>query len=388
MQFWRIGFTLLQSNIKGVMYRRTARFNRNRQCTNARPPYIIFNPHSTGNSIPFDFVEEGTEKVGPRYFHQVAAIDPGTKNCAIRVERRSYALTDESTISSEKFTTGFRPFLPQSVVGFDDPESEFRNKWKLESVETIAQEKYDFTDSPSPESEEAAISEWGNASASGAHYIYAKQRIEALEEHFINCQYIVVESQMPVNTEMVRMAQHIMSTLFMTVRDKGAHPLIIEIDAKLKTSVLCAPPGMKKYARKKWAGLKAVEVLESNRDFETAELIKRSTKKDDHGDVVCYTETWFRILKDGIHKPMKAPISRPKAIPKEKVVKVPKEKVVKVPKEKVVKVPKEKVVKVPKEKVVKVPKEKVVKALPESVTVENETEKEELLPPPTISPKM
>ena len=56
---------------------------------------------------------------------------------------------------------------------------------------------------------------------------------------------------------------------------------------------------MKKPQLKRWAVLKSLELLEGVGDTDAYDLIKKSKKKDDHGDVVLYTFSWFDVLISG-----------------------------------------------------------------------------------------
>jgi hypothetical protein len=254
------------------MYRRTARFNRKNTPTSGKPPYIVFNPHSEGEQVANVLP---TNEEGKRWV-QIAAIDPGIKNCAIRIERRTYTITGEGGPTPEVFR-----LVP-------------------DTIETIVQTKFDFLTPPFESSKKAIEAVPGSADT--GYYRYSTEYLSTLVPHFSACQYILIESQMPINTEMVRMSQHLITFISLSVRDVGVRPLIIEIDPKLKSSIFKAPK-MEKAALKKWAGNKAIEILKENGDVDTATFIEAAGKKDDHGDVVCYTSVWFKILADGVHRP-------------------------------------------------------------------------------------
>ena len=68
---------------------------------------------------------------------------------------------------------------------------------------------------------------------------------------------------------------------------------------------------MKKPQLKKWAVAKAIEILKENGDDITLNfLLKRGNKKDDHGDVICYTTAWFKILNVGFFTPPQCQIQQ------------------------------------------------------------------------------
>lgn len=113
--------------------------------------------------------------------------------------------------------------------------------------------------------------------------------------YFINSHYIGIESQLTVNTDLVRMAQHIITYLMCVVRNKGNKPLILELDSHLKTRLLGAPKKMNKPQRKKWARDIGIQFLESSGEQNVADIV-RSGKGDDHGDTICYEKVIIMIL--------------------------------------------------------------------------------------------
>jgi len=243
------------------MYKRASRFNKSAP-TAAKSPYVIFNPHSTDTAISSLNVCNTSSP-----WIQIAAIDPGIKNCCIRVERRT----------------------------FDND---------IMKVETLLQIKMDFTVKNTSDTD------------IGLDTIYYTHTIDLLEkyiQYFITSQYIIIESQLPINYDMVRMSQHIISFLMIYTKDKGLKPLIIEIDPRFKSRIFGAPLKMTKPELKKWAWEYAVKILKDRNDNETANMILSSTKKDDHGDVICYTEAWWIILTNGLFSP---PISANKLLKK------------------------------------------------------------------------
>jgi hypothetical protein len=225
------------------MYRRAKRYSK--VSGGSKTPWLIFNPHS--GEAPLSSKAVGFESK----WVQVAAIDPAVKNCAIRIERRT-----------------------------------FSEEGEVLSIETIVQKKIDFLESQTGPQEDAASN----------YYVNSTVALSRMMEYFASCHYIIIESQMPVNTEMTRMGQHIISILMFSLKDCGVKPLIVEIDPKIKS---LGAGRMTKPELKKWAAAKAVEILRGNGDESTADFIQNSTKRDDHGDVVCYTTAWFKILKDG-----------------------------------------------------------------------------------------
>lgn len=242
------------------MYRRAKRFSKVNGASKA--PWLLFNPHTIGD-VPKEsrLVYTDMKEDDPDWI-QVCAIDPATKNCAFRIERRSY-----------------------------DPKN-----GKEIKVETILQTKLNFLEASTDRTKQAITSI--DPGESCAPYLYSIEKIAGMMSYLENCHYIIIESQMPINTEMVRMGQHLITSMMIMLRDRGVLPLIVEIDPKIKSNTFGAGR-MKKPELKKWAVNKAIEILTENGDLSTAKFIEHSSKKDDHGDVVCYTTAWFKILADG-----------------------------------------------------------------------------------------
>jgi len=204
--------------------------------TSPKLPYTIFHNHEGETPLP-------SKVLYPEFdpWVQITAIDPAIKNCAIRVERR--------TLKNNTIIT-----------------------------ETLFQGKFDFT-----------IGDNLN------YYSNAINFISPYLQYFITSQYILIESQMVINYELVRLSQHLITYLTLYTRDQGLKPLIIEIDSRIKSRLFQAPK-MNRVELKKWAVENAIKILTERNDVETLNLLLKATKKDDHGDTICYTEAWWKIL--------------------------------------------------------------------------------------------
>lgn len=222
------------------MYRRTRRF----QKSGKRDPF---------SEIPFHSSETKTEmkEKGDEFVLRLCAIDPAIKNCAIRIEDRIFSVKDDYK--------------------------------SLKGVETIVQDKFDFVTG------EDGSNYWKKLYTSFDKYL------TELDE----CHYILIESQLPVNTEMVRVSQAIITYLHIYLFDKGVKPIVVEVDASLKTKMLGCVGRKTKPERKKWCIEKGGELLKERGDVQTIDFLKKQRKKDDHYDVICFCESWYIILKDG-----------------------------------------------------------------------------------------
>lgn len=223
------------------MYR-LKRFNK-KQSTSLNPQddkFIVFNPHSEKPCVPH---KDGS--IG------ICSIDPGVRNFCIRVGCYS-TITKKTTTCLLK--------------NYDLCEPKYNNP-ELNHI--------------------------------GANTYYYGALVEIIKENIdiiTSCQYVAVESQLKVNYDLIRMGQHILSTLMVLTIDKGNRPLIIEIDARAKTQMLNAPPKMDKPARKKWAQEVGSHFLELDGELDWAKFVKEVKKGDDYGDVICYEKCILILL--------------------------------------------------------------------------------------------
>ena len=232
-----------------MSYRRLKRFNK-KAPTSEKPPYIIFNPHTLEPLLPSESVNKDY------HVTTVATLDPGIKNCGIRI-----ATLDHET----------------------------------RQVKTCIQIKCDFT--------HESLNKKENLGSDTSYYVNTFRVLDPYIEYFRWCHYIVVESQMAINYDLVRMAQNIITYLMLRVENMGFRPLIIEIDNHLKSRMLNAPPKMKKPQLKKWCKERAIKELEARGDNATTDMIRKAPKGDDHGDTVCYEIVWFMMLSQGFNRP-------------------------------------------------------------------------------------
>lgn len=175
-----------------------------------------------------------------------AFIDPGTKNCAIR-------------IATKDFNTG--------------------------TITTVLQSKFDFTQNFNKEDLERTL------------YSNIINVLDPYIDKFIWCHYIVIENQMRTNFDLLMFSQSLKMYLMCRVRNLGFCPLIIEINSILKSRLLGCEKGLVKNDLKKWCIKKALSTLIERKDMETFHFIQKEKKKDDMCDVLCYEIVWWIILE-------------------------------------------------------------------------------------------
>ena len=263
--------------------------------------YTVYNPHTIRTA---DGLWKDGTSVTPEsdvVWVQVAAIDPGVKNCALRVERREWP-----------------PGTPAAAVHSIPPTA----------VTTVVQARFCFS---TGRQEAGEIGGDGNA---GIHHS-ATEVISGLADILASCHFVLIETQLKANPAAMKLAQTLISAVCAAMRDSGVFGVVVEVDAKLKShpsfyrpsttspgatsphpvmgpeadapppapppsatpAVARGAPRMQKASLKRWAVAKALEYLAGVGDTETEKFIRAAKKRDDHGDVVLYTYCWFDVLK-------------------------------------------------------------------------------------------
>lgn len=142
------------------------------------------------------------------------------------------------------------------------------------------------------------------------HYLDSLNKLEELEDEFdlfSKSHYIVIESQMTVNYDLVRMGQHLISYFLTKLKDRGNRPLIIEISSQVKTRLLECPIKGNKYEYKKWCVNEAIRRLNErkNKEEEKDFIFKIETKgkRDDISDAICQYYAFLKILGGEYSRP-------------------------------------------------------------------------------------
>ena len=276
------------------MHRYVAKCNR-KAPTNHKQPYTVFSPHAgpaplasdaliksaldPSAEVPSQREAESPPRTplsgGPprgggtgqysvlESFIHIMSIDPGIRNCGLRVEQRRLldnVLVDVKTVIMVR-------------INFNEEDSQGERK------------------------------DSGTVTLDTSYYTRSADILDQFIPYAIQCQYILIESQLPINYSMVRMSQHLITYLCVGVKNRGYRPLIIEIDPHLKSRLLNAPTKMKKPELKKWCRQKALEVLLARGDNVGHDAILKVGKGDDMGDTVCQCEAWWIILCGQLHAP-------------------------------------------------------------------------------------
>ena len=140
----------------------------------------------------------------------------------------------------------------------------------------------------------------GKKSQDSHYYVRTIEYLTGLKELLIDCEYILVESQMRVNPQGTRMAQHLISTI-LTLTHESPRSIVVEVLPTVKSKAFGAPR-LKSKELKVWAVEKALGVLQTRGDHATYDLLKGDKKRDDHADVILYCDAWFRYLSEKVFK--------------------------------------------------------------------------------------
>lgn len=125
--------------------------------------------------------------------------------------------------------------------------------------------------------------------------------LENYDNYFLECHYIVIETQIGFAFNNVKMGAHLRSYFMTKFRNKGNCAFIIEINSSDKIRMLgCDLKEKKDY--KKWSVTKALELLKDKyeRNETCIKELESKGKKDDKADVICIGEVFKRYLKNSM----------------------------------------------------------------------------------------
>ncbi len=181
-------------------------------------------------------------------YYDIVSIDPGRKNFAIRIERRSLTTYEIKALAFEKI----------DLIGKDKEDS-------VQVIDSLYKRINDFLDK---------------------HLALIKL------SHLI-----IIERQLHINYKMVRLSQHVITYLTINVRNAKFFPVILEVSSKLKSHQLQAPRGISDKEIKTWAVSKANELLKIRKDDFSLEVLGTAKKKkDDLSDTVIQIEAVFSLF--------------------------------------------------------------------------------------------
>jgi len=224
----------------------------------------------------------------------VASFDIGKKNFAFVVEE----IDDTTLINNiDKCPKRKTRYLPCGLANKD--YMKFLEDVVFTTSKIVLHRNVDLTlSSADPNSKCSNVKRKvanGKGCASLDHLIFLEM-YRVLNEHvdiWEKCEWILVEQQMSfgkkVNSMALKLGQHCISYF---IGRYGDSKNIIEFPSYHKTKVLGAPGKMEKPQRKKWAIEMAMYILCQRGEFEWAQEIVGSSKRDDLSDVIVQLQAW------------------------------------------------------------------------------------------------
>lgn len=206
-------------------------------------PYLIHDPHTI--SLTNRKWEE---------YRRFVSIDPGglrknnSRSFALRIEKRP--MDSNGEIISEIF----------EVVKFIHPDDEYL---KQNSISQI--------------------------------YSRITVYLNRYKEYYFKSHVIIIEQQPPINTQSVRVMQHVISYFTILLANAKLLPLIIEIDNTLKTGMLNSPPNLNENGKKIWSIEMANIILRLRGDKTSIKIMNENKKKDDLADSILQIEALCMI---------------------------------------------------------------------------------------------
>lgn len=212
----------------------------------AKPPKSILNDKGPYRCYhPLGYTVQGIPEHSLRVddngsFYQIVSIDPGIKNYALRIERR--------------YLHG--PVIP------------------------LVFNKYDLNP--------------GKKESDRGEYFRLTQILDEHSKLYADCQFVIIESQLPINYDPLRISQHTISYFMLTLRQMAYPAWIIELSPTTKGLYLNGPRTSNKRDLKNWARDKARQILTSRGDQGSLQVMDyHKSKQDDLGDTICQAEALF-----------------------------------------------------------------------------------------------
>lgn len=118
------------------------------------------------------------------------------------------------------------------------------------------------------------------------------------ENYYKNCHFIIIEKQVKMNQNMIKLSQHIISFFLMNTRQNIFKPIIIELDSHIKGRLLpkCNKGDHKEI--KRYSIQKAMELLMNRNDINGWNILNSEKKKDDLSDVIVQAEAFWLFCEE------------------------------------------------------------------------------------------
>lgn len=124
-------------------------------------------------------------------------------------------------------------------------------------------------------------------------YINLINTLLKYEKYYKECHFIIMEKQVKMNQNMIKLSQHILSFFLINTRNNLFTPIIVELDSKIKSRILPSCRGCDPKEIKRQSVIKAMELLTNRQDVNGWNIINNERKKDDLSDVVVQAEAFW-----------------------------------------------------------------------------------------------
>lgn len=121
--------------------------------------------------------------------------------------------------------------------------------------------------------------------------------IEQYNSHYTTTHFFVIEQQLDINYQCVRLSQHLITYFVELSKRLDNRPLVVEISSKAKSKCLGAPKGMNRNALKEWDVETAYNFLTKRNDSLSLKVIDSFRKKDDLADTVLQIEALWILFR-------------------------------------------------------------------------------------------
>jgi len=201
------------------------------------------------------------------------SIDPGVVNLCIRIERRSFKNGNINVEVLHHENVSFRKYV------------------RIESV------------SPNNSPNDRSISRLGINGVVAVSQLYGEiiKYIDKFKDILPEVNIVVIEKQLAVNYQSVRISQHLISIFQVLLANSKYRPWILEINSKVKSN-LFAPNGINDKQIKAWAIEKALQLCFLRQDWQSFDSIIDAPRKksDDLSDTIVQLEA----LCSALHLPV------------------------------------------------------------------------------------
>jgi hypothetical protein len=136
----------------------------------------------------------------------------------------------------------------------------------------------------------------------GENHLYS-ETVKMLDNYlhlFVISDFIVIERQVPINYQMVRFSQHLISYFMLRLKNNDCRTRIIELNNKIKSTAMNGPKGLSGKGMKKWALAVALQIVNFRQDAFVLNIfskMKKEIDKYDPADTIVQAESFCILMK-------------------------------------------------------------------------------------------